>query len=170
MIDEQTNIRDNLHFANDLNDSNSTFIDIYGSVTTSPSSLSNTSTATSTTTAPSSSSFSTTHNMNTSSSDLSNNLTSYVLASTNTQSSDHQDLRSFESFYHGKTLNDDQAFLVIYIVDTLRYELLTMNNQQSPLNGNVEVLMKTFAFRIHIDLMKILPERIGKRVEIQVNR
>ncbi|CAF1506425.1 unnamed protein product, partial [Adineta steineri] len=89
----------------------------------------------------------------------------------NGQQVDPNDLQGFESFYHGRSLNDDQVFLVIYLVDTFRYELIRSTNNDNEnldLNETIDVYIKKAMFRIYMDLVKDLPEKISSRINIQI--
>lgn len=75
-----------------------------------------------------------------------------------------------ESFYHGRTLNDGQVFLVIYIVDTFRYELTgTLSANEQLWDEQLDVYVKKSLFRVYMDLIKDLPEKIAGRIHIQVS-
>jgi hypothetical protein len=90
----------------------------------------------------------------------------------NGQQVDPFDLQAFESFYHGRSLNDDQLFLVIYLIDTFRYELTgssTNENDNINLDDTTDIYIKKAIFRIYMDLIKDLPEKISTRINIQVN-
>lgn len=87
--------------------------------------------------------------------------------SINGQQVDALDLQAYESFYHGRSLNDEQLFLVIYLIDTFRYELMnTMNNENESID--VDVYVKKAIFRAYMDLLKDIPEKISMRIHIQV--
>ena len=90
-------------------------------------------------------------------------------ASINGQQVDAIDLQAFESLYHGRSLNDEQLFLVIYLVDTFRYELTATTNNENE-NLDIDVYVKKAIFRAYMDLIKDLPEKISMRIHIQVNR
>jgi mediator of RNA polymerase II transcription subunit 13 len=89
-------------------------------------------------------------------------------ASVNGQQVDSTDLQAFESFYHGRSLNDDQLFIVIYLIDTFRYELTGLITNENE-NIDIDVYVKKAMFRAYMDLMKDLPEKISVRINIQVN-
>ena len=87
--------------------------------------------------------------------------------SINGQQVDAVDLQAFESFYHGRSLNDEQLFLVIYLIDTFRYELTsTMSNENEPID--MDIYVKKAIFRAYMDLLKDLPEKVSMRIHIQV--
>jgi hypothetical protein len=88
--------------------------------------------------------------------------------SVNGQQVDSIDLQAFESFYHGRSLNDDQLFLVIYLIDTFRYELTGLTTNENE-NINIDIYIKKAIFRAYMDLIKDLPEKISIRINIQVN-
>ncbi len=88
--------------------------------------------------------------------------------SVNGQQVDSIDLQAFESFYHGRSLNDDQLFLVIYLIDTFRYELTGLTNNENE-NMNIDIYVKKAIFRAYMDLIKDLPEKMSIRINIQVN-
>ena len=74
-------------------------------------------------------------------------------------------------FYHGRSLNDDQLFLVIYVVDTFRYELTGLSNNENEninIDDTLDVYIKKAIFRAYMDLVKDLPEKISNRINSQV--
>ncbi|CAM4949581.1 unnamed protein product [Rotaria socialis] len=82
------------------------------------------------------------------------------------------DLQAFESHYHGRSLNDEQLFIVIYIVDTFRYELMGSSsngeNEDIQIDEAIDIYVKKAIFRAYIDLIKDLPEKISNRVNLQI--
>ena len=84
----------------------------------------------------------------------------------NGQQVDPTDLRIFESFQHGRSLNDDQAFLVIYLIDTFRYELT--ESSTGSIGETLDVHIRKAIFRAYMDLIKNLPEKISTRIHIQI--
>lgn len=106
------------------------------------------------------------------SSDILNSSSSNLATSSNGQQTDPLDLQAFESYYHGRSLNNDQIFLVIYIIDTFRYELMgTANSDNDDINidESIDIYVKKSIFRIYMDLIKDLPEKTSFRIHIQVN-
>ncbi len=89
--------------------------------------------------------------------------------SVNGQQVDSIDLQAFESFYHGHSLNDDQLFLVIYLIDTFRYELIGLTTNENE-NIDIDTYIKKAIFRAYMDLIKDLPEKNSIRINIQVNK
>jgi hypothetical protein len=90
-------------------------------------------------------------------------------SSTNTiQQVDPKDLQAFDSFHHGSTLNDDQIFLVLYLVDTFRYELIDLSTATDSFDETLDIYIKKSIFRVYMDLIKDLPEKIAIRIHIQV--
>ena len=90
---------------------------------------------------------------------------------------DSVDLQAFESFHQGRALNDNQLFIVIYLIDTFRYEITTSNadtNGNNNNNGCIDEKMDSYVkkaiFRAYMDLIKDLPDKISIRVNIQVNK
>ena len=88
---------------------------------------------------------------------------------------DSIDLQAFESFHQGRSSNDNQFFVVIYLIDTFRYELTTsMNNDNETKNININDEMDSYVkkaiFRAYMDLIKDLPEKVSSRLNIQVNK
>ena len=88
---------------------------------------------------------------------------------------DPVDLQAFESFHQGRTSHDDQFFIVIYLIDTFRYELTASvnddssnDNEQIDLDDRMDAYIKKAMFRAYMDLIKDLPEKISIRVNIQV--
>jgi hypothetical protein len=86
----------------------------------------------------------------------------------NGQQVDPLDLNAYESFHHGRSLNDDQLFIVIYIIDTFRYELTGSSNNET-IDDTTDDYVKKAIFRAYMDLIKDLPEKIPLRINIQVN-
>ncbi|CAF3847930.1 unnamed protein product, partial [Rotaria magnacalcarata] len=82
------------------------------------------------------------------------------------------DLQAFESHYHGRSLNDEQIFIVIYIIDTFRYELMGSSsngeNEDVQIDEAIDIYVKKAIFRAYIDLIKDLPEKISNRVNLQI--
>ncbi|CAF0728160.1 unnamed protein product [Rotaria sordida] len=89
------------------------------------------------------------------------------------------DLQAFESFHQGRTSNDDQFFIVIYLIDTFRYEITAAINDENGNNNNnnnnntliddkIDAYVKKAIFRAYMDLIKDLPEKISIRVNIQI--
>jgi hypothetical protein len=77
-------------------------------------------------------------------------------------------LQAFDSFHHGSTLNDDQIFLVLYLVDTFRYELIDLSTATDSFDETLDIYIKKSLFRVYMDLIKDLPEKIAIRIHIQV--
>ncbi|CAF2638292.1 unnamed protein product [Rotaria sp. Silwood2] len=89
----------------------------------------------------------------------------------NGQQVDPVDLQAFESYYHGRSLNDDQLFLVIYIIDTFRYELIGSSNNDNDdihIDDIIDIYVRKSIFRAYLDLIKDLPEKITLRLNIQM--
>lgn len=85
---------------------------------------------------------------------------------------DPADLQAFESYYHGRSLSDDQLFIVIYIIDTFRYELIGSSNSENEsthIDDAIDIYVKKAIFRAYLDLIKNLPDKITSRLNIQVN-
>jgi hypothetical protein len=87
---------------------------------------------------------------------------------------DPVDLQAFDSFHQGRTSNDDQLFIVIYLIDTFRYELTASINDDTgsdhiDLDDRMDAYVKKAIFRAYMDLIKDLPEKVSIRVNIQVN-
>lgn len=108
-----------------------------------------------------------------------NNLSSMVNGTmVNGHQVDPVDLQAFESFHQGRIGNDEQFFIVIYLIDTFRYELTSsindenQNNEQDPieLDDRLDAYIKKAIFRAYMDLIKDLPEKISLRVNIQVKK
>jgi mediator of RNA polymerase II transcription subunit 13 len=84
------------------------------------------------------------------------------------------DLQAFESFHQGPTSNDDQFFIVIYLIDTFRYELTASitdengNNNNTDIDDRMDAYIKKAIFRAYMDLIKDLPDKISIRVNIQI--
>ncbi|CAF4766441.1 unnamed protein product, partial [Rotaria sp. Silwood1] len=102
----------------------------------------------------------------------SNSLSSSTNGTTvNGQQVDPVDLQAFESFYHGRSLNDDQLFIVIYIVDTFRYELIGSSNNDNDnihIDDTIDIYVRKSIFRAYLDLIKDLPEKVTLRLNIQM--
>ena len=88
---------------------------------------------------------------------------------------DPVDLQAFESFHQGRTSNDEQLFVVIYLVDTFRYELTAASQEENgtqhdqlDIDDRMDAYVKKAIFRAYMDLIKDLPEKISIRVNIQV--
>ena len=117
------------------------------------------------------------HTTNSTACDALNPLSTNLSSSTNGtflngQQVDPGDLQGFESFYHGRSLNEDQAFVVIYLVDTFRYELiasLDADDESLQLDETLDIYIKKALFRMYMDLIKDLPEKIASRINIQVD-
>ena len=103
--------------------------------------------------------------LNTSSTNLSSSTNGTFV---NGQQVDPFDLQAFESFYHGRSLNDDQLFLVIYLIDTFRYELTGSSDQDVNIDDTMDIYIRKAIFRAYMDLVKDLPEKISVRINIQV--
>lgn len=91
---------------------------------------------------------------------------------------DPVDLQAFESFHQGRTLNDDQFFIVIYLIDTFRYEMTALMTDENVTNNttttttiddNIDAYVKKAIFRAYMDLIKDLPDKISTRINIQVS-
>jgi hypothetical protein len=81
------------------------------------------------------------------------------------------DLQAFESFHQGRTSNDDQFFIVIYLIDTFRYEItasITDENGTTDIDDRMDAYIKKAIFRAYMDLIKDLPDKITIRVNIQI--
>ncbi|CAF0983342.1 unnamed protein product [Rotaria sordida] len=107
--------------------------------------------------------------LNTSSNNLSPSSTNGTIV--NGQQVDPIDLQAFESYYHGRSLNDDQLFLVIYIIDTFRYELMGSSNNDNDdihIDDTIDIYVRKSIFRAYLDLIKDLPEKITLRLNIQI--
>jgi hypothetical protein len=81
------------------------------------------------------------------------------------------DLQAFESFHQGRTSNDDQFFIVIYLIDTFRYEItasITDENGTTDVDDRMDAYIKKAIFRAYMDLIKDLPDKITIRVNIQI--
>jgi hypothetical protein len=88
---------------------------------------------------------------------------------------DPADLQAFESFHQGRCSNDEQFFIVIYLIDTFRYELAASINDENAsdrdtgdIDERLDAYVKKAIFRAYMDLTKDLPEKISIRVNIQV--
>ena len=88
---------------------------------------------------------------------------------------DPVDLQAFDSFHQGRTSNDEQLFVVIYLIDTFRYELTASsteengsNHDQLDIDDRMDAYVKKAIFRAYMDLVKDLPEKVSIRVNIQV--
>lgn len=95
------------------------------------------------------------------------NMSTTNLTNSNNQQIDSSDLHAYESFYHG-SLKEDQLFLVIYLIDTFRYELMSSSTNEKE-NIDTEIYVKKAIYRIYMDLVKDLPEKIASRINIQVS-
>ncbi|CAF3411039.1 unnamed protein product [Rotaria socialis] len=86
---------------------------------------------------------------------------------------DPVDLQAFESFHQGRTSNDEQFFIVIYLIDTFRYEITASmtdenGNNNTSIDDRIDAYVKKAIFRAYMDLIKDLPEKISIRVNIQI--
>ena len=87
---------------------------------------------------------------------------------------DPVDLQAFESFHQGRTSNDDQFFIVIYLIDTFRYEITAAITDENGTTNNatiddmMDAYVKKAIFRAYMDLIKDLPDKTCIRVNIQV--
>ena len=108
--------------------------------------------------------------MNPSSANLSSSTNSTSLV--DNQQIDPTNLKAFESFYHGSSLNDDQLFIVIYLIDAFRYELIGLSNDEHEninIDNDIDIYVKKAIFRAYMDLIKDLPEKVSVRLHLQVN-
>jgi len=83
------------------------------------------------------------------------------------------DLQAFESFHQGRISNDDQFFIVIYLIDTFRYEITATltdenGNNNTDIDDSMDAYVKKAIFRAYMDLIKDLPDKTSIRVNIQV--
>jgi len=79
---------------------------------------------------------------------------------------DPADVQSYEAFYHGRSLNDDQIFFVIYFVDTFRYDFI--NEENRSFDEQIEIYIKKSLLRLYLDLIKDLPEKTINRIHFQI--
>jgi hypothetical protein len=91
------------------------------------------------------------------------------------------DVHAFDTFHQGRASNDDQLFVVLYIIDTFRYDNTVSNNAHTSENGSetngnptsgddaMDAHVKKALFRAYLDLIKELPEKVSIRVNIQVS-
>lgn len=185
LLEEGVNRRDVFRTPNDVSNPSSSSLELHGnelannSYALSPSS-SNTSTMN-----PSSSNNILNNSIYTTGSSASDNLNlnasggSALLngAYVNGHQVDPADLQAFESFHQGRLSHDDQMFVVIYLIDTFRYELTTSvndentsDNEQIDLDERMDSYIKKAMFRAYMDLIKDIPEKTSIRINIQVTK
>jgi mediator of RNA polymerase II transcription subunit 13 len=85
---------------------------------------------------------------------------------------DPVDLQAFESFHQGRVSNDEQFFIVIYLIDTFRYEITASKTEENGSNMDIDDRMDAYVkkaiFRAYMDLLKDLPDKISIRVNVQI--
>ncbi|CAF0742850.1 unnamed protein product [Didymodactylos carnosus] len=80
---------------------------------------------------------------------------------------DPQDLLAFDSLQQGRTSNDDQLFIVLYIIDTFHYDSIDDNNSNHN-DEELECHVKKGILRAYMDLIQLLPEKIVTKINIQI--
>ncbi|CAF0878211.1 unnamed protein product, partial [Didymodactylos carnosus] len=80
---------------------------------------------------------------------------------------DPHDLLAFDSLQQGRTANDDQPFIVLYIIDTFRYDFIDDSNSNQD-DDELECHVKKGILRAYMDLIKLLPDKIATKINIQI--
>ena len=174
LIEENSSRRDLFRTPNDLSNPSSATLDLHSSSTDYALSPSSTTTTNTTNNLPLSNIYTTGSSAADALSLTGNNSTNLTNGTfVNGHQVDPVDLQAFESFHQGRLKNDEQFFIVIYLIDTFRYEMTALKLDENSSNSldldeKLDAYIKKAIFRVYMDLIKDLPEKISIRINFQI--